>query len=110
MKLLAETYKKGRDDIQNYKIAWNLWNSNPSCSAKKHSSIRMGVFFDVKSMGFEQSKSQYAGGVLQPPVQKLVAAYIFVRRAKMQTNPSCSAKNPSIRMGFFFDYLTEYTS
>jgi len=36
---------------------------------------------------------QHAGGMLLPPVQKLVASSIFAQRAKMQTNLASSSKS-----------------
>jgi len=40
--------------------------------------IRVSAIFICVSVGFEQSQSQYAGGILLPPVQKLVATFISV--------------------------------
>ena len=37
--------------------------------------------------GLEPSKSQYAGGILLPPVQTLVATLISAHGAEMQTSP-----------------------
>jgi hypothetical protein len=50
---------------------------------------------------------QHAGGMLLPPVQKLVATFIFLSfgKEKCKSNPSSFAikkPNHTIRCGFFF--------
>ena len=44
-------------------------------------------FSYLQRKGLEPSKSQYAGGILLPPVQTLVATLISAQRAEMQTSP-----------------------
>ena len=45
------------------------------------------VFYFCKEEGTRKIKSQYAGGILLPPVQTLVATYISAQGAEMQTSP-----------------------
>ena len=46
-------------------------------------------FIDTRCKGLEKFQSQYAGGMLLPPVQKLVATLVAVHsRTAMQTSPT----------------------
>ena len=52
--------------------------SSPVVSTKKDTTQSGGVFFGIgiQITGLEQIQSQYASGILLPPVQKLVATLI----------------------------------
>ena len=50
-------------------------------------------FIDTRCKGLEKFQSQYAGGMLLPPVQKLVATLVAVHpRTAMQTSPTTGTK------------------
>ena len=67
-----------------------IGSSPISSTRKKKPHHSVWFFFFLPDDGLEQIESQHAGGMLLPPVQKLVASFILPQRAKCKSSPVSS--------------------